>query len=397
MFATKIPADQRPRTVRDSIVAIMPFAAWKDQGPGALPAARRPVIVLLPDGDVVIDCWRIFLRCQFPFHMMTPPGVTIGGLSMTWESLLDQLARERTSGAQELTRLVSSLLSRYLRAEKGGEGCAERLLSLTRRILDAQPAMAPIITLLNLLWLKLEQVEALDPVRVALAAELEQMGLETELRLDRLAEACSDRFPEGSAILVHSFSSTVLRALLAAHEAGKGIRIFCSEGRPALEGVRLAEALAAAAAPVQLSVDAALPGLVREADLVLVGAIAVVEDGAINKIGTYPLALAAKEAERPFYVAASLNKLLPPSLVPLLRIPDRPSAEIVEARHETLQVRNRYFEITPLDMVTGVITESGLWSRRKLRSAFQKAPASVTLARLARELTSAVPTSDAGP
>ncbi len=311
---------------------------------------------------------------------------------MTWEPLLDKLAGDRTSGAQELTRLASSLLSRYLRTEKNEEGWRERLLSLTRRILDAQPAMAPIITLLNHLWLKLEQVDEPEPVRVALAAELEQMGLETELRLDRLAEACSDRLPDGDTILVHSYSSTVLRALLAAHEAGKGIQILCSEGRPALEGVRLAEALAAAAVPVQLCVDAALPGLMREAALVLVGADAVVEDGAINKIGTYPLALAAKAMARPFYIAASLDKLLPPSLAPLLRIPDRPQAEIWEAEHPTLQVRNRYFEITPLDMITGVITEAGLWSRRRVRSAFLKTPASATLARLAEEMVNVVPT-----
>ena len=308
---------------------------------------------------------------------------------MTWEPLLDRLASDRTSGAQELTRLVSSLLSAYLRTDKGGEGCADRLLVLTRRIFDAQPAMAPIITLLNHLWLKLEQVSEFDTVRAALAAELEGMGLETELRLDRLAEACSDRFPEGSVILVHSYSSTVLRALLAAHEAGKGIRVLCSEGRPALEGVRLAEALAAAAAPVQLCVDAALPGLVGEVDLVLVGADAVVEAGAINKIGTYPLALAARATGRPFYIAASLDKLLAPSLVPLLRIPDRPPGEVWEGKLKTLQVRNRYFEITPLALITGVITEAGLWSRRKLRPALLNAPASKTLVRLAQEMTGA--------
>ncbi len=311
---------------------------------------------------------------------------------MTWEPLLDEVSKDRTSGAQELTRLVSLLLSRYLREEKAAEGSAERLLSLTRRILDAQPAMASIITLLNQLWLKLEQVGELDPIRGALAAELEQMSLETELRLDRLAETCSDRLPEGNTVLVHSFSSTVLRSLLAAHEAGKAIRILCSEGRPALEGVRLGEALAAAGVLVELCVDAALPDRVREADLVLVGADAIVEDGAINKIGTYPLALAAKAIGRPFYIAASLGKLLAPSLVSLLRIPDRPSGEVWEAQHRTLQVRNRYFEITPLGMVTGIITEAGLWSRRKLRSALQKAPVSATLARLAQEVASPVPT-----
>jgi translation initiation factor 2B subunit (eIF-2B alpha/beta/delta family) len=249
--------------------------------------------------------------------------------------------------------------------------------------------MAPIITLLNQLWLKLEQIGGLGAARSAIAAELEQIGLETELRLDRLAEACLDRLPEGGVILAHSYSSTVLRALLAAHEAGKGIRVLCSEGRPALEGVRLAEALAAAAAPVQLCADAALPALVGEADLVLVGADAVVEAGAINKIGTYPLALAAKAMGRPFYIAASLNKLLPPSLEPLLRIPDRPPGEIWVGKLGKLKVYNRYFEVTPLSMITGVITEEGLWSIRKLRPALLNASASKTLAQMAQEMSGA--------
>ena len=108
--------------------------------------------------------------------------------------------------------------------------------------------------------------------------------------------------------------------------------------------------------------------------------------------GSPTLALAAKAIGRPFYIAASLDKLLPPSLVPLLRIPDCPPGEVWEAKHKTLQVHNRYFEITPLGMVTGIITEAGLWSRRKLRSALQKALASATLARLAQEVASAVPT-----
>ena len=102
----------------------------------------------------------------------------------------------------------------------------------------------------------------------------------------------------------------------------------------------------------------------------------------------------SKATGRPFYIAASLNKLLPPSLIPLLRIPDRPPGEIWEGTLKTLQVRNRYFEITPLGMITGVITEAGLWSRRKLRPALLNAPASKTLARLAQEMTGA---SSGGP
>src|SRR3990172_13268698 len=115
---------------------------------------------------------------------------------MMWEPLLDEWASDRTAGAQELPRLVSLLLSRYLRGDTTGEGGDERLRSLTKRILDAQPAMAPIITLLNHLWLKLEQIGGLGAARSAIAAELEQMSLETELRLDRLPQGCSGWVPE---------------------------------------------------------------------------------------------------------------------------------------------------------------------------------------------------------
>jgi translation initiation factor eIF-2B subunit delta len=312
--------------------------------------------------------------------------VVARGWSMRWESLLDRLAGDRTSGAQELTRLASSTLSSYLASEQEGRGCAERLLWLTRRILDSQPAMAPIITLLNHLWLRLEQMGECDSLLAALAAELEQFGLEIELRLDRLAEACLDRLAEGNVVLVHSYSSTVLRALLAAHEAGKGIRVICSEGRPALEGVRLAEALAVASVPVELCVDAALPGRAAEADVVLVGADAVTETWAINKIGTYPLALAANATGRPFYLAASLDKLLPPLLAPLLRIPDRPPEEIWSGTLRMLHVHNRYFDVTPLALITGVMTEAGFWSRKKLLPALSKAAVSATMARLAEEV-----------
>jgi translation initiation factor 2B subunit (eIF-2B alpha/beta/delta family) len=116
--------------------------------------------------------------------------------------------------------------------------------------------------------------------------------------------------------------------------------------------VSVAESLAAAGHDVTLTSDAALPGRLADVDAVLVGADAVLADGAVvNKVGTYPLALAARRADVPCLAVCARDKVGAGGW-------DPGTAPAIYDGDAALAVENPLFERTPADLCT-VVTEGG--------------------------------------
>lgn len=162
---------------------------------------------------------------------------------------------------------------------------------------------------------------------------------------------------------------TALGVVRALHERGALGEVYVDETRPLLQGARLtAWELAQLGAKHTLVVDGAGPSVVARglADAVIVGADRIAANGdVINKIGTYPLALAAARAGVPFVVAApeSSIDLATPSGAEV-EIEVRDSAEIVhlgQAPPGTATL-NLAFDVTPADLVSVVVTEKRVFS-----------------------------------
>ena len=115
-----------------------------------------------------------------------------------------------------------------------------------------------------------------------------------------------------------------------------------------------------------LTADSLAFSLLRQArDPVLaVGADAVTAEGVINKAGTLGLATAARSWSIPFYVLAGSEKFLPAASAGALQ-QERPAAEILASPPAGLRVVNRYFDLTPLDCTTGIVTERGVLTARE--------------------------------
>lgn len=114
---------------------------------------------------------------------------------------------------------------------------------------------------------------------------------------------------DGATVLVHGYSRTALGVLVAARRRGRRFQAICTEGRPDGTGVRAASELAAAGVPVAICLDAAAATALGSCGLVLVGAEGVVESGGVlNKLGTYGVALLARQLNVPVYVAAESYK-----------------------------------------------------------------------------------------
>ena len=148
-------------------------------------------------------------------------------------------------------------------------------------------------------------------------------------------------------------------------------RVLVAESRPGGEGVGVAEELAEDGADVTLVTDAAVAYHLAsgEVDAVLVGADTVLADGrVVNKVGTRGAALAAARADIPLYAVAARNKVAPLYAV-AARNKVAPDAEpdLADADPNALydgdaplSVAAPLFDVTPADLVDGVITEDGV-------------------------------------
>jgi len=184
--------------------------------------------------------------------------------------------------------------------------------------------------------------------------------------------------PESAKILTHCNAGalatagygTALGVIRAAAEQGKKIAVLADETRPFLQGARLtAWELVKDGIDTTVITDNMAGAMMRlgQVDLVVVGADRIAANGDVaNKIGTYGVAVLAKEHGIPFYVAAPLSTvdLNTPdgSGIPIEERNDREVTHIGTARltPEGAHVRNPAFDVTPSKYVTAIITERGI-------------------------------------
>jgi len=163
---------------------------------------------------------------------------------------------------------------------------------------------------------------------------------------------------------------TALGVIRAAVAAGKNIDVFADETRPFLQGARLtAWELAHDGIPVTVITDNMAGYFLNSGRIgcVVVGADRIAANGDVaNKIGTYSVAVLAKENNVPFYVAAPISTLdLTLASGSQIPIEQRPTSEVthlagVQVTPDGVAVENPAFDVTPSRYVTAIITERGV-------------------------------------
>ena len=180
----------------------------------------------------------------------------------------------------------------------------------------------------------------------------------------RIAEIGSKRVLSGSVVFTHCHSSTVTNMLSMALKEGKNFEVICTETRPAFQGRITAKEMLELGVKTTFIVDSAARSFMKNVDLVVVGADAITSEGNIvNKIGSGTIALLAHEARKPFYVVSELLKFDPATLFgEYEKIEERSRDEVWKEAPAELNVRNLAFDVTPRDLIHGVICEEGIVS-----------------------------------
>jgi methylthioribose-1-phosphate isomerase len=255
-----------------------------------------------------------------------------------------------------------------------------QFLNICREIAAARP------TAVNLFWAldrmqMVAQAHATEPVaalKKRLVAEAQAMLKEDETTNKHLAQAGQVLIHEGQRLLTHCNTGalatgaygTALGVLRAAWEAGKKFSVWVDETRPLLQGARLTTwELGKLEIPYTLIPDGAAATLMHQGrvDLVILGADRIAGNGdTANKIGTYSLAVLARHHGLPFYVAAPLSTFD-------FAIPDGKHIPVEERRGEEVThlwgqaiapagapALNLAFDVTPNELISGIITEKGV-------------------------------------
>ena len=299
-----------------------------------------------------------------------------------YEEVAEAIKTMKIRGAPLLgaaTAFALALVAYHSKAEKKKE-----LISKLEGAADVLKGTRP--TAVNLFW-AIDRI--LDRARgfsgnnrdlTALVVEEAQKIADEDAAANRsMGRYGAELIHDGDLVLTHCNAGalatvdygTALGVIRAAWERGKNIRVFATETRPKLQGARLtAYELRNEGIPVTLITDSMVGYVMykRLINEVIVGADRIVRDAVINKVGTYTIAVLAKEHGIPFYIAAPKSTFDLAHNSKDVTIEERRQEEVTHIGSqriapEGVNVLNPAFDITPLEYVTAIISEDGVLHR----------------------------------
>lgn len=308
--------------------------------------------------------------------------VTIDTLEKGWTAIRDLIVR----GAPAIG--ISAAYTIYIGIATKDIDDIEQYKTELKEVSDYLATARP--TAVNLFWSidrmndrakqEIENGKTVEEINEALLEEAKLIH-EEDIQICRtLGENALDVITDGMTVLTHcnagalatSKYGTATSVFYLAKEKGMDVKVFADETRPVNQGSRLtAFELHEADIDVTLICDnmAAMVMNQGKIDAVIVGTDRVAANGDVaNKIGTYNVAILAKEHNIPFYVSAPLSSIdMNTPTGAEIPIEERPAEEITEGLGKRtapvgIKVYNPAFDVTPHHLVTGLITEKGIVS-----------------------------------
>jgi len=241
-------------------------------------------------------------------------------------------------------------------------------------------------TAVNLFWAIKRMQQKFETLRVRHIPQIKQSLIDEAKRMhaediainQAMGKHGAALMPASGGVLTHCNAGalatagygTALGVIRAAVEAGKKIQVYADETRPFLQGARLtAWELVKDGIPTTVISDNMSGAMMRQGKIgaVIVGADRIAANGDVaNKIGTYTVAVLAKEHGIPFYVAAPISTVdLETSDGSKIPIEQRNAAEVTHfagklITPEGVSIENPAFDVTPAKYVTAIVTERGI-------------------------------------
>ena len=271
---------------------------------------------------------------------------------MNIQERIEQVRNDREHGSRWLVR-ETILILRDLATASFPSPAEQRhaLYQAGRALASARPAMAALSSVVSALLAASD-----EPGEIAHAAEQQLQNYEqTTGQITRYARPLLQ-----GRVLTCSISGTVLDVLVACRD--QLCEVITLEGRPRYEGRVMAQSLSAQGIAVTLLTDAQADIFLPSCSAVVVGADSVLADGdVLNKAGTALLAWAARGHNIPLYVLCETLKISDQHWTGDTRmLEEKEPEEVLPQPIGGVTVRNFYFDRTPPQLITGIVTERGI-------------------------------------
>lgn len=249
----------------------------------------------------------------------------------SWEKEIEKISEDSVNGATFLTKKAVEIVKNIENSED--------LHSALKLLKTVQPMMASIYNFALFIENNMDK-----DIKKLCDKWWEDFEKSNEKVIKKAA-----RLLENRTILTHSFSSLVYKSIIDS----KNVKVYCTVSEPKREGTQLAKKLCENGIDTTLVTDAAAPHFVNEVDMVVFGADGVGGFGLVHKVGSYPIALAAKNQNKKVCSLAPKTKFWPKKFKkPPIDLKD-PS----EIGKGCFKVKNIYFDITPIYLIDLFITD----------------------------------------
>lgn len=245
-----------------------------------------------------------------------------------------------------------------------GEEFANDFNKLGRELIKWQPNQVAIrnrvTTVVYYLKRLVKANKSVQEIRTLTIDKIKELIDDTNDKQNKIANFGSKLILNNNGILTIGMSSNVKEILLAARQQRRKFEVYCLESRPLFEGRLLAEQLAQAGIVSHVVSDASMAWSIQRVNMVMTGADRVYENAFVNKMGTLPLALVARASQIPFYIAFETHKIFK-EIDNAVRFYPQNSGEVYSSKNKLLQVCNYQFESIPLEYISKVVTEEGIY------------------------------------
>ena len=292
---------------------------------------------------------------------------------------IQEIQLDRESGANSLTLKALNVLEGAFISEEVGsvEKLRRNLVTVSKLLHKSQPAMSGIANVSEIMIREFQRTPKKDlkSLRGRLLELVERLRLRIADSNVRIAGFAQSLLPKKSVVITLSNSTAVADAIRLSYETGRLSSVTVAESRPLFEGRSLVKSLSRLDIPCTLVTDAAMPAVCSDADVAMIGADTILADGGVvNKVGTYSLALACADNDRPFYVLSDslkINEALTHKAK--FRFNDSTPQEVLPTRiGGKVLVRNIYFDVTPPKLVSKIVTEVGVFDPSAIKGALRK-------------------------
>ena len=295
---------------------------------------------------------------------------------MSFEKIVKDIKSLKIQGAENVAKEAAKAILQIIddNKNKSKEIIVQRLKKAHKTLILTRPTEPCMRNTLNFVLFGIEQQKDGQEISSSVSQKIREVQDFFAKSEDKITDYGAQKLRDNMIIYTHCHSSTVTHTIIRAWKQGKHVEVHNTETRPRMQGRVTSAELAKEGIPVTHYVDAAARFALKKADIMLIGADAITSEGKIiNKVGSELFSEVANRYDVPVYVCTNSWKFDPETVFGFEEpIEKRYSAEVWNKAPRGVKIDNFAFEQIDPELVTGVITELGIYKPQMLVDVVKK-------------------------